>query len=43
MLSAITFFPLIGAILVLFAPTDNAVKRLAIAWSLIPLVLSTVA
>lgn len=43
MLSAITFIPLLGAIIILFLPNDRAVKQLAIVWSLIPLVLTTVA
>lgn len=43
MLSAIVFLPLLGAILVLFMPNDRAVKQFAILWSIIPLVLATVA
>jgi NADH-quinone oxidoreductase subunit M len=43
MLSAITFLPLLGAIIILFLPNDNAIKRFAIIWSIIPLVLATVA
>lgn len=43
MLSAITFIPLLGAIIILFLPSDNAIKRFAILWSIIPLVLATVA
>ena len=43
MLSAITFIPLLGAIIILFLPNDNAIKRFAIVWSIIPLVLATVA
>lgn len=43
MLSVLTFFPLLSAIIVLFLPTDKAVKQWAILLSLVPLVLSTVA
>src|SRR4029077_16279624 len=43
MLSALTFIPLLGAIIILFLPSDNPVKKFAVAWSLIPLVLATVA
>ena len=43
MLSAITFIPLLGAIIILFLPSDNAIKRFAILWSMIPLILATVA
>lgn len=43
MLSAITFLPLLGAIIILFLPNDNAIKRFAIAFSILPLVLATVA
>lgn len=43
MLSAITFIPLLGAIIILFLPNDNAIKRFAIVWSMIPLILATVA
>lgn len=43
MLSAITFLPLLGAIIILFLPNDNTVKRFAIIWSVLPLVLATVA
>lgn len=43
MLSAITFLPLLGAIIILFLPSDNAVKRFAVLWSIIPLALATVA
>src|SRR4051812_38797084 len=43
MLSAITFTPLLGAIIILFLPNDGIIKRFAIVWSLIPLVLATVA
>ncbi len=43
MLSAITFLPLLGAIIILFLPNDNAIKRFAIAWSMLPLVLATIA
>jgi NADH-quinone oxidoreductase subunit M len=43
MLSAITFLPLLGAIIILFLPTDNGIKRFAIIWSMIPLILATVA
>lgn len=43
MLSAITFTPLLGAIILLFLPSDQAVKRWAIILSLVPLVLTTVA
>ncbi|MCC7164466.1 MAG: NADH-quinone oxidoreductase subunit M [Anaerolineae bacterium] len=43
MLSAITFLPLLGAIIILFLPNDNAIKRFAILWSIIPLALATVA
>lgn len=43
MLSAITFFPLLGSLIILFIPNDNTIKRFAIAWSIIPLILSTVA
>ncbi len=43
MLTAITFLPVIGAIVVLFLPNDRAIKTFSIAWSLIPLVLSILA
>lgn len=43
MLSVITFFPLLGAIIILFLPNDNAIKRFAIIWSTVPLVLATIA
>jgi NADH-quinone oxidoreductase subunit M len=43
MLTAITFLPVIGAIIVLFLPNDRAIKTFSIAWSLIPLALSIVA
>lgn len=43
MLSAITFLPLLGSIIILFLPNDNLIKRFAIVWSIIPLVLATVA
>ncbi|MBI4674962.1 MAG: NADH-quinone oxidoreductase subunit M [Chloroflexi bacterium] len=43
MSSAITFLPLLGAIIVLFLPNDNTIKRFSILWSIIPLILSTVA
>ncbi|TAH51656.1 MAG: NADH-quinone oxidoreductase subunit M [Chloroflexota bacterium] len=43
MLSAITFIPLLGAIIILFLPSDNAIKRFAIIWSIIPLILATIA
>ncbi len=43
MLSAITFLPVIGAIIVLFLPNDRAIKTFSILWSLIPLALSVVA
>jgi len=42
-LSFITFIPLLGAIIVLFLPNDNAIKRFSILWSIIPLILATVA
>ncbi len=43
MLSAITFLPVIGAIIVLLLPNDRAIKTFSIFWSLIPLALSIVA
>ncbi len=43
MLTAITFLPLVGAMIVLFLPSDRAVKQFAILWSIIPLILATVA
>jgi NADH-quinone oxidoreductase subunit M len=43
MLSAIVFLPLLGAIIILFLPSDNAIKRFSIIWSIIPLILATVA
>lgn len=43
MLTALTFIPLLGGIILLFLPTDNAIKRFAIIWSFIPLILSVVA
>src|SRR5712692_10327765 len=43
MLTAITFLPVIGAIIVLFLPNDRAIKTFSIAWSLIPLALSILA
>lgn len=43
MLSAITFIPLLGALIILLLPRDNTIKQFAIVWSVIPLVLSTVA
>lgn len=42
MLSAITFLPVIGALLVLFLPKNSTIKTFSILWSLIPLVLSVV-
>jgi NADH-quinone oxidoreductase subunit M len=33
----------LGAIIILFLPNDNTIKRFAIIWSILPLVLSTVA
>lgn len=42
-LSLLTFLPLLGSIIVLFLPNDNAIKRFAIVWSIIPLILATVA
>jgi len=42
-LSLITFIPLLGAIIILFLPNDKAIKQFAIGWSIIPLVLATVA
>lgn len=42
MLSAITFIPLLGALIILFLPSDKAIKQFAIVWSIIPLVLATV-
>lgn len=43
MLTAITFLPVVGAIIVLFLPNDRAIKTFSIAWSLIPLLLSVIA
>ncbi len=43
MLSAITFFPLLGAIIILFLPKDDTIKRFAIIWSIIPLIIATIA
>lgn len=43
MLSAITFIPLLGALIILFLPSNNAIKKFAIVWSMIPLVLATIA
>ncbi len=43
MLSAITFLPVIGAIIVLFLPNDRAIKTFSIVWSLIPLAISILA
>jgi NADH-quinone oxidoreductase subunit M len=43
MLTAVTFLPLVGAILVLVMPSDRAAKTLAIFWSLLPLILATIA
>jgi NADH-quinone oxidoreductase subunit M len=43
MLTAITFLPVIGAIIVLFLPNDRAIKTFSIAWSLIPLAFSILA
>lgn len=43
MLSVITFLPLLGAIIILFLPNDSAVKRFAILWSVLPLIVSVVA
>jgi NADH-quinone oxidoreductase subunit M len=43
MLSAITFLPVIGAIIVLLLPNDRAIKTFSILWSLIPLALSILA
>ncbi len=42
MLTAITFLPVIGAIIILFLPNNRAIKTFAIAWSLIPLIISIV-
>jgi NADH-quinone oxidoreductase subunit M len=42
-LSLITFFPLLGSIIILFLPNDNSIKRFAVLWSIIPLILATVA
>jgi NADH-quinone oxidoreductase subunit M len=43
LLSLIVFLPLVGAIIVLFLPRDTAIKRFAVVWSIIPLILSVVA
>ncbi len=43
MLSAIVFFPLLSAIIILFLPNDQTIKRWAIILSLVPLVLATIA
>ncbi len=42
MLSAITFLPVIGGIIVLFLANDRWIKTFSIFWSLIPLVLSII-
>jgi NADH-quinone oxidoreductase subunit M len=42
LLSMITLLPLVGMIIVLFMRDDERVKTFAIAWSLIPTVLSTI-
>lgn len=42
-LSLITFIPLLGMIIVLFLPSDKAIKQFSIVWSIIPLILATVA
>jgi len=39
-LSAITLLPLVGMVITLLLKNDGAIKRFAIAWSLIPLALS---
>lgn len=42
-LSLITLIPLLGAIIILFLPNDKVIKQFAIVWSIIPLILATVA
>lgn len=39
-LTAITFIPLVGLVIILFLKSDKAIKNFAIGWSLIPLALS---
>src|SRR3954454_4515609 len=41
-LSIITFWPLLGTVILLFwKPADPTIKRFAIGWSLVPTVLTT--
>lgn len=42
-LSLLTFIPVLGSIIILFLPNDRIIKQFAIVWSIIPLVLATVA
>ncbi len=43
MLSAITFLPVLGAIIILFLPNDRAIKTFSIFWTIPPLILSIIA
>ncbi len=40
LLTLITFVPLLGMIIILFLASDDLIKRFALGWSLIPLILS---